>query len=46
MQRLSLGGDETLVGHLLRQGVLKDIHGLLGTAPLEEKLQPLEFQEL
>ena len=45
MQGLSLGGDEAVVGDILSQGVLEDVHWIINATPLEEKLQPLEFLE-
>ena len=45
MQRLAAGRQETLVGHLLGQGVLEHIHGSLGTGALKEKLLPRELEE-
>src|SRR5262245_16554835 len=43
MQRSSVASNEALVGYLLCQGVLEDVHGFFSATPLVEKLQPLEF---
>src|SRR5215510_14922195 len=45
MQGSPLGGDQTLIGYFLRQGMFENVHGLIGTAPLVEKLQPLKLLE-